>query len=69
MSKGGEYYWVLAHVTPTHDQSGTIIGYHSNRRRPKRNAIDTISKIYASLLDIELKASSTTTGLQNHTRN
>ncbi|MDP3936045.1 MAG: PAS domain-containing protein [Alphaproteobacteria bacterium] len=64
MSKGGEFYWVLAHVTATHDPNGNIIGYHSNRRRPKRNAIDTISKIYASLLDIELKASSATEGLQ-----
>jgi PAS domain S-box-containing protein len=64
ISKGGEFYWVLAHVTPTLDHHGNIVGYHSNRRRPNRNAIDVISKIYASLLDIEHKASSATEGLQ-----
>lgn len=64
MCKNGEFYWVLAHVTPTHDQAGNIIGYHSNRRLPKRKAIETISKIYASLLDIEHKASSSIEGLQ-----
>jgi PAS domain S-box-containing protein len=64
MSKGGEYYWVLAHVTPTHDQNGNIIGYHSNRRLPKRESINVISKIYGSLLEIEHKASSANEGVQ-----
>lgn len=36
LSKDGSYYWVFAHVTPTIDSNGRIIGYHSDRR-PVRN--------------------------------
>jgi PAS domain S-box-containing protein len=36
MAKDGSYYWVFAHVTPTFDSSGKIIGYQSDRR-PVRN--------------------------------
>lgn len=28
------YYWVLAHVTPSFDKAGHVVGYHSNRRSP-----------------------------------
>lgn len=52
-SKNGDYYWVFAHVTPTFDANGTIIGYHSNRRTPDRKAIAAIEPIYKKLLDIE----------------
>jgi PAS domain S-box-containing protein len=62
--KDGAYYWVLAHVTATYDGSGTIVGYHSNRRRPKRSAIEDISKIYAALLKTELESSSSSEGLK-----
>lgn len=51
--KNGDNYWVLAHVTPTFDEDGQIIGYHSNRRCPRREAIATISRIYERLLDEE----------------
>ena len=34
MSKNGDHYWVHAHVTPTFDEQGKIVGYHSNRRVP-----------------------------------
>jgi len=53
MAKNGDHYWVLAHVTPTFDKSGQIIGYHSNRRCPDRSAVDAIRPIYAALLDAE----------------
>lgn len=36
LAKDGSYYWVFAHVTPTFDNSGKIIGYQSDRR-PVRN--------------------------------
>ncbi len=52
-SKNGDHYWVFAHVTPTFDAAGNIIGYHSNRRCPDRAAIDTITPIYKALLDTE----------------
>ena len=54
-SKNGDHYWVFAHVTPTFDAVGTIIGYHSNRRSPDRKAIQAIEPIYKALLDIETR--------------
>lgn len=49
LAKDGSHYWVLAHVTPTRDDRGNIVGYHSNRRRPDRAAIERISPIYKAL--------------------
>jgi PAS domain S-box-containing protein len=53
MTKSGDHYWVLAHVTPTFDAAGQITGYHSNRRCPDSSAIATIRPLYAALLDAE----------------
>ncbi len=53
MSFTGKYYWVLAHVTPSLDDAGRIIGYHSNRRKPSRVGLEKIKPIYAALLDEE----------------
>lgn len=55
MSRNGDFYWVLAHVTPSYDGRGEIIGYHSNRRCPDDAAIAKVEPIYKSLRDIELK--------------
>jgi PAS domain S-box-containing protein len=53
-SKNGDHYWVLAHVTPSRDASGAIVGYHSNRRVPNRRVLDTvIQPLYKQLLEIE----------------
>jgi len=54
MSRNGDYYWVLAYVTPTYDANGKIIGYHSFRRCPDRSAIQVIEPIYKTLRQIEL---------------
>lgn len=48
--KNGDHYWVLAHVTPTFDASGQIIGFHSNRRVPDRRALAVIEPLYRQLL-------------------
>lgn len=64
LAKNGDYYWVLAHVTPSINNAGEITGYHSNRR-----AVDpTITKkviapVYASLVDVENAAISPKEGL------
>jgi PAS domain S-box-containing protein len=52
-AKNGDHYWVLAHVTPTFDASGTIISYHSNRRSPRREAVAKAEALYRELLAIE----------------
>ena len=52
-SKHGDHYWVLAHVTPTFDAGGQIIGYHSNRRSVDRDALRQIEPLYRELRAIE----------------
>lgn len=53
MARNGDHYWVFAHVTPTFDSVGNIIGYHSNRRCPDRGAVSLFGGVYAELLQIE----------------
>ncbi|SCA55306.1 conserved hypothetical protein [Candidatus Terasakiella magnetica] len=53
-SVNGDHYWVLAHVTPSYGTDGQIVGYHSNRRVPNREVIDSaIIPLYDTLLQLE----------------
>ena len=64
-TKTGDHYWVLAHVTPSRDGSGNIVGYHSNRRVPDKPVItDHIIPLYKSLLAEEIKHPSRKDGMQ-----
>lgn len=63
MTKHGDHYWVFAHVTPTWNEAGEIIGYHSNRRVPRREAVDAVKPIYQSLCAIEAEHSDRKAGL------
>ena len=63
-AKNGDHYWVLAHVTPSRDVSGNILGYHSNRRAPRRDILENhIIPLYDQLLKVEKAASSPKDGL------
>jgi PAS domain S-box-containing protein len=54
ISKSGAFYWVFAHVTPSFDRSRNIVGFHSNRRVPNREAIQAaIAPLYAAILEEE----------------
>jgi hypothetical protein len=54
LTKSGKYYWVHAYVTPMYDSStGKIVGYHSVRRSPNKNAINQIVPLYKKMLDAE----------------
>ena len=53
LAKGGDHYWVWAHVTPSFDDLGTITGYHSSRRVPERSAVEKARGLYAQLREIE----------------
>jgi PAS domain S-box-containing protein len=53
MTKRGDHYWVLAHVTPSRDGGGQVIGFHSNRRVPDRLALEKIMPLYRELSGIE----------------
>ena len=58
LSRNGDHYWVFAHVTPSFDESGRILGYHSNRRAPERSAVEKASALYAAIRAEEQKHSS-----------
>jgi len=67
-TKSGDYYWVLAHVTPSFDQSGQAVGYHSNRRAPRKTALEVIRPIYNQMLEIEAKSDRRKDGIQDSCR-
>lgn len=64
MSASGGYYWVFAHVTPTLDAGGQILGYHSNRRYPEKGALDKVIPLYQELLQMEAAAGNRKQGLE-----
>lgn len=64
MAKSGDFYWVFAHVTPSYDPAGKIVGYHSNRRVPPREAVDKAAALYAQLLAVENKYEDRKQGMQ-----
>jgi len=53
LRKDGKFYWVYAQVTPTFDKNGKIIGYHSVRRKPKKETISIIENLYNKMLTAE----------------
>lgn len=58
-SANGDNYWVFAHVTPSFDDGGNVVGYHSNRRVPNRTVLtERIMPLYKELLQIEASKSS-----------
>lgn len=56
MSKDGGYYWVFTHVTPDFGPNGSIVGYTSVRRCPKRDAIDKVAPVYRQMVEAEKAA-------------
>lgn len=56
MSKDGGFYWVFTNVTPTFDAAGNITGYFSVRRKPKLSGIETVTPLYAAMLQAEQAA-------------
>lgn len=62
--RNGDHYWVLAHVTPTLDAHGAIVGYHSSRRVPNRAALTTITELYRQLRAEEARHGDRKEGLE-----
>jgi len=61
----GDHYWVLAHVTVSRDENGSVIGYHSNRRVPNRTILnDVIQPLYRDLCAIENQNNDRKAGLE-----
>jgi PAS domain S-box-containing protein len=64
MAKTGDHYWVFAHITPTYDMAGNLIGFHSNRRAPDPRVVkETIVPLYDTLLKTETAPASAKVGL------
>jgi PAS domain S-box-containing protein len=64
MAKNGDHYWVFAHVTPSYDASGKIVSFHSNRRKPRAEAVAAVSALYKQLKAIEDAPSNRKDGMQ-----
>jgi len=61
----GDHYWVHAHVTPSFDESGQIIGYHSNRRLANKETLtNTIIPLYKKLLQEEQRHANRKDGMK-----
>jgi len=56
MSKDGGFYWVFTNVTPTFDPNGNVTGYFSIRRKPRISGIQTVTGLYAAMLEAEKQA-------------
>lgn len=64
-SSNGDHYWVFAHVTPSYDLDGKLVGYHSNRRvADKRILQGTIIPLYDALRAEEAKYSNPKEGME-----
>lgn len=45
----GAHYWVFAHVTPTRNPHGALVGYHSSRRQAAPDAVERARQLYTRL--------------------
>lgn len=65
MARSGDFYWVFAHVTPSRNAAGEVVGYHSNRRAPDRRVLTQhIEPLYRQLLAVEAAAPDRRLGLE-----
>ena len=53
LNKHGRFYWTFAHVTPSYDLNGELLGYYSVRRCPQRSSIDSIEPVYQAMCKLE----------------
>jgi PAS domain S-box-containing protein len=63
LASEGSAYWVLAHVTPSVDPTGRVIGYHSSRRWPDLAAVEAVRPLYARLRAEERRHDRSSDGL------
>jgi PAS domain S-box-containing protein len=63
LASDGSHYWVFAHVTPTYDRHGQVVGYHSSRRAPAPKAVTAVSGLYAQLRRVETEHARPSEGL------
>lgn len=60
----GDHYWVYAHVTPSFNNAGEIVGFHSNRREPDRRILkQEVIPLYTALREEEARHDNAKQGL------
>lgn len=67
LASNGDHYWVFAHVTPSVDTEGRIVGYHSMRRKPAAAKVEAARALYSTLREEERAAASPAEGMQRST--
>lgn len=55
--KNGDYYWTFAHITPSIDDKGKLLGYYSVRRAPNRSGVEQIEQQYRLMVEEESRYS------------
>lgn len=65
LAKDGSHYWVFAHVTPSYDEAGRHVGYHSSRRVPYPDALVKVKPLYQKLLAEEARSADPRQGAAN----
>lgn len=68
MCSDGGYYWVFANVTPSYGADNEVIGYFSVRRKANPALVKIMSELYQTMCDVEKKASSTTSAIEQSTQ-
>ena len=63
MARNGDAYWVFAHITPSYDPGGRMVGFHSNRRVPYTDALSSVRDLYRTLREEEYRHASPSTAL------
>lgn len=64
-TKTGDYYWVIAHVTPS-VKDGKIVGYHSTRRVCNPDTVrSAVLPLYENLKQVEQSNQSKKSGLED----
>jgi len=63
LASNGDHYWVFAHITPSLDMAGNVLGYHSNRRKPDPAQVARIEPLYRELVLEERRPSSRKEGM------
>lgn len=64
LASNGDHYWVFAHVTPSLDAGGALVGFHSTRRKPEPRQVGRISDVYRSLLEEEARHADRNAGMR-----
>ena len=56
LAKDGRYYWIFTEFESIRDyDTGTIMGYHADRKSISKHVLEVIADLYAQLLEIEKK--------------